>query len=553
MPAALVSIGNKPENATDRHSRTVLRESAANEFVFAVVGHVGSGTSEVAAMLQSVLAHPNLVGGPFDTEILRARDVLRTLDSASSTLAGVGEDTLDYARRLQDLGDSLRGGGDHAGVARALILRIRQLRARKRGVELGDGPIEPDGTRRAYILDSIRHPAEVELLRNVYQSAFVLVGIVCDEDVRLQRINRKYRDAGDKNARAFMGRDAKATEKYGQRVSDAFHLADIFLDNSTDRYKAGGEENEHWIIPDALRRLVKIITHTEVVRPTLAETAMNAAHGAQMRSACLSRQVGAALIDQDGNLVSTGTNEVPQAGGGVYGEDFNPEEAHDHRCAYKNKYCSSTREQNELIEDLVALLCEKKATALSSHALVAILKDSRLTQLLEFSRAVHAEMDALLRAARQGTSTVGTRMFVTTYPCHYCARHLVAAGVDEVQYIEPYPKSRARKLHPDAITSEPIGWAPPSEKGGKVLFRSFVGVAPRLYRRAFLKDRDLKNDASGDMRISEPAWATPWYIGRVSYVELEAKLAQNDDRERTAVSSEAAIAIDPDKKPTDVT
>jgi deoxycytidylate deaminase len=553
MPAALVSIGKKPEVATDRHSQTVLRESAANEFVFAVVGHVGSGTSEVADMLKSVLTHPSLVGGSFDAEILKARDVLRTLDNASRALAGVSEDTLAYARLLQDLGDSLREGGDHAAVARALILRVRQLRARKRGIELGDGAVEPDGTRRAYILDSIRHPAEVELLRNVYQSAFILVGIVCDEDVRLQRINRKYSDAGDKNARAFMQRDAKATEKYGQRVSDAFHLADIFLDNSTDRYKAGGEENEHWIIPDALRRLVKIITHAEVVRPTLAETAMNAAHGAQMRSACLSRQVGAALIDQDGNLVATGTNEVPQAGGGVYGEDFDPEDAHDHRCAYKNKYCSSTREQNELIEELVALLCEKQATTVADHALVAILKDSRLTQLLEFSRAVHAEMDSLLRAARQGTSTVATRMFVTTYPCHYCARHLVAAGVDEVQYIEPYPKSRAKKLHPDAITSEPIGWVPPSKKGDKVLFRPFVGVAPRLYRRAFLKDRDLKNDVSGEMRISEPAWATPWHIGRVSYVELEAKLAKGNGPERRAASPGATTTIDSDKKPTDVT
>src|SRR5262249_34114148 len=147
------------------------------------------------------------------------------------------------------------------------------------------------GQRRAYILDSIRHPAEVELLRNVYQSAFVLIGIVCDEEVRLRRIQQKYSDAGERNARLFMERDAKAPTKYGQRVSDAFHLADIFLDNTIDRLTPDGEENTHWMIPEQLRRLVKIITHSVLVRPTLAETAMYAAHGAQMRSACLSRQV----------------------------------------------------------------------------------------------------------------------------------------------------------------------------------------------------------------------------------------------------------------------
>lgn len=551
MSAALVSIGKKPDASTGRSSQTEIRESAANEFIFAVVGHVGSGTSEVATLLKSVLANPSLTGGLFDVEILKARDVLLALPDAPVRLAGLRQDTLEYTRRLQDLGDSMREG-DHAAVARALILRVRQLRAKKRGIpDLGDEPVEPDGTRRAYILDSIRHPAEVELLRNVYQSAFVLVGIVCEEEKRLQRLNRKYTDAGQKSARKFMERDAKASEKYGQRVSDAFHLADIFLDNSTDRYDANGEENEHWLIPDALHRLVKIITHAEVLRPTPAETAMNAAHGAQIRSACLSRQVGAALIDRNGNLVSTGTNEVPQAGGGVYGEDFNTHEEHDHRCAYKNKYCSSTREQNELVDHLVKLLIENEASTRAPEVLVAILKDSRLSQLLEFSRAVHAEMDALLRAAREGMSTVGTRMFVTTYPCHYCARHIVAAGVDEVQFIEPYPKSRAIRLHPDAITTEPIGWIPPSKNGGKLLFRPFVGVAPRLYRRAFLKDRDLKDDTTGNMRISEPAWSTPWHLGRVSYVELEAKLAKSPERAQSAAPAESPHVASDDKKPTD--
>lgn len=527
MPAALVQLGKQSDAVTGRTAQTEIRDSAANEFVLAVVGHVGSGTSEVAKVLKTVLEDRDLVGGPFDTEILKARDQLKELDGAATMLARIGEDTLDYAQQLQNLGDGMRRSGDHAAVARALIRRVRQLRAIKRGLgDYGDRPVEPDGKRRAYILDSIRHPAEVELLRNVYQSAFVLIGIVCDEEVRLARIQQKYRDAGERNARLFMERDAKAPTKYGKRVSDAFHMADIFLDNSTDRSTPDGTKNRHWKIPEQLRRLVKIITHSEVVRPTLAETAMYVAHGAQMRSACLSRQVGAALIDPHGNLLATGTNEVPKAGGGLYGEAIDADEPRDHRCAYQHQYCSSTREQNALIDELVAILVEAKATSVAPDVLQALLKGSRVSQLLEFSRAVHAEMDALLRAGRTGTSTVGTRMFVTTYPCHYCARHLVTAGVDEVQYIEPYPKSRATKLHADAISTDPIDWVPPSRNGDKVLFRPFVGVAPRLYRRAFLKDRELKDDMTGTMTLSEPPWATPWHLGRVSYVELEAKLAQ---------------------------
>lgn len=76
----------------------------------------------------------------------------------------------------------------------------------------------------------------------------------------------------------------------------------------------------------------------------------------------VSRQVGAALIDPRGNLLATGTNEVPRAGGGLYGEELGPGEQRDHRCAYKHRYCSSTREQNTLIDELVTLLVEAKAT-----------------------------------------------------------------------------------------------------------------------------------------------------------------------------------------------
>ena len=104
------------------------------------------------------------------------------------------------------------------------------------------------------------------------------------------------------------------------------------------------------------------------------------------------------------------------------------------------------------------------------NALRQLIRRGRVGDLLEFSRAVHAEMDAVLSAGREGISTIGTRLYVTTFPCHYCARHLVSAGVDEVQFIEPYPKSQALGLHADAIQLEATNWTPPSQGGTKVLF-----------------------------------------------------------------------------------
>jgi deoxycytidylate deaminase len=482
----------------------------------------------------------------FDVEIIKARESIEAWarENRRPVPSGIPS-SLESTVQFQNLGDEMREGGDHAIVAQKAIQRIRLLRAHKQGIaDPGDKPVVPDGTRRAYIIDSIRHPAEVELLRRLYREAFILIGVVCDARVRLTRLHsEKYKTAGKDDIIKFMDRDARATEKHGQRVSDAFHMADYFVDNTAPQYLEDGSPNlEEWDINDNLSRLMKIITHSELVRPTIAETAMHEAYGASLRSACLSRQVGAALLDAKGNVIGTGTNEVPKAGGGVYGEAFADSdenadktniEERDYRCAFRaTKYCSNTQEQNRIIDEIFVELEElSKLDPITKNARKLRLRQSRVGDLIEFSRAVHAEMDALLSAAREGTSTVGTRLFVTTFPCHSCARGIVTAGVDEVQYIEPYPKSLALQLHADAITVDRKGsdgkpWIPPSQDGTKVKFTAFTGVAPRLYRRAFFKDRSLKDSNTGIFQIGPPEWGTAWDIHRASYVELEAALAK---------------------------
>lgn len=541
QPAPSPSQNAKAANDQVRRSaKDVVLQNAANELVFAVVGHVGSGTSTIAEALKALLEGSKIPGGRYETVILKARDEIAqwAKDKTYSVPAG-GRDDVRVVEQYQDLGDRMRlESRDNSAVARALVMRIRNVRAQKTGTTPVDAePVRPDGKRRAYIIDSIRHPAEVQLLRHVYQDAFCLVGVVCEEGVRLDRLTRKYSNAGRANAEAFMKRDAKANVKHGQRVSDAFHLSDFFVDNTVMRILPDKEENPDWDVNDHLFRLVRIVSHLDVVRPSIDETAMHHAYSASMRSACLSRQVGAALVDSQGSVVATGTNEVPKAGGGVYGEQFDlgvDDHDGDHRCVYRklggeNPFCSSTVEQNKLVNRLISEIPELGTLPPERQAaLLEEIRASGVGDLLEFSRAVHAEMDALISAGRDGMSTVGTRLFVTTFPCHYCARHIVTAGVDEVQFIEPYPKSRATDLHSDSIQTQSVGWKPPSEGGAHVLFRPFVGVAPRMYRRAFLKDRELKDGTTGKFEIGQPDWGSAWHLRATGYADLEASLARED-------------------------
>ena len=91
--------------------------------------------------------------------------------------------------------------------------------------------------------------------------------------------------------------------------------------------------------------------------------------------------------------------------------------------------------------------------------------------LTEYGRVVHAEMLAITDAARLGRSVKGATLYCTTFPCHNCTKHLLASGIKRVVYMEPYPKSRAKDLHPDEIELE-------VEVEGKVGFIPFMGSRP---------------------------------------------------------------------------
>lgn len=526
--------------AGGKDARDIIKGDASNEFVFAVVGHAGSGTSMIAATLETRIREESLDGVRFQAAIIKARGVIEEWARKNQKIlpADGVKRSLKDVELLQDYGDEIRGEPrqngvpDYSAVARGMVRLIQEKRTELTTAPAEEGqPPVPDGKPRVYILDSIRHPAEVELLRYIYGDAFVLVGVVCEENKRVRRIQTKY-DCSESAARAFMDRDADDNKGNGQHVADAFHLADFFVDNTVDRFQSNKEKNRDWHAADDLSRLVKLIVGTEIVRPVLAETAMYHAFSSQLQSACLSRQVGAALVDPSGTLVATGTNEVPRAGGGVYGESIDDPEK-DGRCAYRldtrtgKHVCRNTDRQNDIIEELLGKIPELAAvSAARKKALQGEVRRTRIGGLLEFSRAVHAEMDALLSAARKGVSTVGCRLFVTTFPCHYCARHIVSAGVDEVQFIEPYPKSLAIDLHDDSIVVEASGWKPPSVGGTHVRFRPFSGVSPRLYRRVFLKNRELKDKYTGEMKIGQPEWTSFWHLGVSGYLERESNIAK---------------------------
>lgn len=60
--------------------------------------------------------------------------------------------------------------------------------------------------------------------------------------------------------------------------------------------------------------------------------------------------------------------------------------------------------------------------------------------------ATHAEANAIAFAAKQGISTDGATLYVTVSPCDVCARLIIAAGIQAVEYTEEYRDPRGVKL-----------------------------------------------------------------------------------------------------------
>jgi deoxycytidylate deaminase len=208
------------------------------------------------------------------------------------------------------------------------------------------------------------------------------------------------------------------------------------------------------------------------ITPTQRENAMFLAYASSLRSGQLGRQVGAAISTRSGDILALGCNDVPKPGGGLYWPG--PGDRRDHVLGID----TNDKQRDKIVDLLVARLPGDLRSTSEQEFRRAF---REILDITEYGRAVHAEMDALLTCARSGVSPVGAVLYTTTFPCHNCTRHIIAAGIERVIYIEPYAKSRAEELHEDAIVVEEKAADDAKTMRRKVPFTPFVGVGPRRY------------------------------------------------------------------------
>ncbi|WP_268747768.1 anti-phage dCTP deaminase [Cohnella kolymensis] len=344
-----------------------------------------------------------------------------------------------------------------------LALGVASKIFKKREIDRTNGVGKPN-RRMAYIVNSLKHPKEVEKLREIYSNGFYLIGINSDESRRKDHLI-KSKFMTENEAKDLIKRDMDEIDGFGQHTRDTFEMADFYVHLSNhDQAK-----NSIW-------RILDLIFGHPHQTPTFDEFAMFMAFTSALRSADLSRQVGA-VIAKDNEIIALGANDAPKFGGGSYWSEWDAgsHEYIDHPDGrdYIRGKDPNKAEQARIIENIIQALeiqdDEEKQQVKEK------LSRSKIKDITEYGRVVHAEMDALLMCSRNNVSTRGATIYCTTYPCHNCAKHIIAAGITKVIYVEPYPKSKALEFHSDAISTDV------SEEGKKVVFTPFVGIGPRKF------------------------------------------------------------------------
>lgn len=510
-------------------SDKLLQQLRDSEIIIGLVGAVGTNLNLVSDVISEELAILRYESDPFVLS-----DILKEIPKFEPNIVDSPED-----KRIESLmkaGDDLRKlSGSGAALALLSISAIRECRKVK-GKDEGKPVL-----RQAYILKSLKHPEEVNKLRKIYGDAFVLLSIYSPRSERVDRLAEKIAKSNkDSDKAAYRGhaeklvvRDAKSKDKnFGQNVQDTFPMGDFFIRMA-----------EKEIMRNEIRRFLETWFGYPFHTPRKDEYGMFHAETVSLRSADLSRQVGAVIANEDGEIVAVGCNEVPKALGGAVWEG----DSGDYR-DFQLGYDSSSAMKENIISELLGRLKingwlseeynkfeTKDIIEKALHVEDAPLNGTRVTSILEFGRIVHAEMSAIMDAARRGVPLQGTTLYCTTFPCHMCARHIIAAGIKRVVFIEPYPKSMAKDLYPKTIILDEDG-----SLEGCVHFEAFVGISPNKYIDLF-KYKKRKNK-DGKIVTWNPASSFP-SVSMIlpAYIDVEASITDHINKNREKFGLEPAI------------
>ena len=232
-----------------------------------------------------------------------------------------------------------------------------------------------------YVIDSIRNPQEVDVLRS--RNDFTLLALEAEQGTRFERSRKRGRENAAQTLSQFAEEEARELDSDNparQQLNATRQKADLIVTND------GTLEELHRRLDALLPPLM-----SRFMRPTWDEYFMSIARVVAMRSNCMKRKV-AAIIVKDMRVVSTGYNGTPRGA----------KNCNEGGCPRCNGMAASGTALDE------CLCC-------------------------------HGEENAITQAAYHGTSVKGATLYSTFAPCLLCTKMIINSGIAEVVYNQDYP------------------------------------------------------------------------------------------------------------------
>jgi len=301
--------------------------------------------------------------------------------AGKGAVVGFLEDRSFVAHSLSDeLREELSAQGGTES-REAMIELGREFRRREGPGGLARRVLKKLSVDRNHIVDSIRHPAEVDVLRE-NSPHFLLIWVETGEQARFERLLMRARP-GDPSTieemRSLEARELSSDDEAGQQLDAVRSMADrvVHNDGSIDA------------LNESLAALLK--EHINFERPGWDDYFMSIARVVASRSNCVKRKV-AAVITQDKRIISTGYNGTPR---GV-------RNCNEGGCPRCNSFGPGGA-------DLGDCVCS------------------------------HGEENSITQAAYHGVSVKGGTLYTTFCPCLLCTKMIINAGLAEVVYDASYP------------------------------------------------------------------------------------------------------------------
>lgn len=252
--------------------------------------------------------------------------------------------------------------------------------------------VEKIDNSQNYVVTSIRHPSEIEALRE--NKLFRMLFVDADQKTRHERLLKRndHKDEESKSFEKFKENEKKEENKEGsgQQLSKCKEMSDIMISNDStfeELYK-NLDEIVNAVAIDILKEK----------RPLREEYYMQIAKTVSIKSNCLSTHFGAIIVKDD-QICSTGYNGAP-------------------------------RKTDDCIE---RGFCLRRKLNIPSG------------ERYEICRSVHAEQNAIINAARAGSPILGGDLYlygkrvfngtekeIDSYPCYICKKMIINSGISRV-------------------------------------------------------------------------------------------------------------------------